>query len=108
MVDVLCLDWVADLQVSYFVPIGTPCTQRYSFVKCKVDVTLDREAYYRRCLGIIADTEDAEDAFSGLKPYGLLKIDIHGNAGSGTARPRAAQFSSQHREAAFAAAEIWA
>jgi hypothetical protein len=37
------------------------------FVKCKVDVTLDREAYYRRCLGIIADTEDAEDAFSGVK-----------------------------------------
>jgi hypothetical protein len=58
------------------------------FVKCKVDVTLDREAYYRRCLGIIADTEDAEDAFSGVKTYGLLKIGIHGNAGSGTARPR--------------------
>jgi hypothetical protein len=30
-------------------------------------VTLDREAYYRRCLGIIADTEDAEDAFSKVK-----------------------------------------
>ena len=57
-------------------------------VKRKVDVTPDREACYRRCLGIIADTEDAEDAFSGLKPYGLLKIDIHGNAGSGTSRPR--------------------
>ena len=25
---------------------------------------------------------------AGLKPYGLLKIDIHGNAGSGTSRPR--------------------
>ncbi len=42
-------------------------------VKCKVVVTLDGEAYYRRCLGIIADTEDAEDAFSGVKTLWSVK-----------------------------------
>ena len=43
-----------------------------------VGATLDGEAYYRRCLAIIADIEDAEAAFSGVKPHGLLKIDVHG------------------------------
>lgn len=43
-----------------------------------VSATLDGEAYYRRCLAIIADIEDAEAAFSGIKPHGLLKIDVHG------------------------------
>jgi hypothetical protein len=55
-------------------------------VKCKVGVTLDREAYCWRCLGIIADTEVRKMRSAGLKPYDFLEIDIHGNAG--TARPR--------------------
>ena len=78
-------------------------------VKCKVDVTLDGEAYYRRCLGIIADTEDADDAFSGVKTLWSVK-DRHSRERSRrrTTALLAAQFSSQHREAAFAAAEIWA
>jgi DNA-binding transcriptional LysR family regulator len=40
--------------------------------------TLDGEAYYRRCLGILADIEEAEGAFTGAKPSGLLRIDVHG------------------------------
>ncbi len=43
-----------------------------------VSATLDGEAYYRRCLAIIADIEDAEAAFSGVRPHGLLRIDVHG------------------------------
>lgn len=43
-----------------------------------VSPTLDGEAYYRRCLAILADVEDAEGAFSGVKPKGLLRIDVHG------------------------------
>jgi DNA-binding transcriptional LysR family regulator len=43
-----------------------------------VSATLDGEAYYRRCLAIIADIEDAEAAFSGVKPHGLLRVDVHG------------------------------
>lgn len=43
-----------------------------------VSPTLDGEAYYRRCLAILADIEDAEGAFAGVKPKGMLRIDVHG------------------------------
>jgi len=43
-----------------------------------VSPTLDGEAYHRRCLSLIADLEDAESAFSGARPKGLLRIDVHG------------------------------
>ena len=43
-----------------------------------VSPTLDGEAYYRRCLAILADVEDAEAAFSGAKPRGLLRVDVNG------------------------------
>lgn len=43
-----------------------------------VSATLDGEAYYQRCLRILADIEDAEMAFAGAKPRGLLRIDVHG------------------------------
>lgn len=40
--------------------------------------TLDGEAYYQRCIRLIADLEDAEAGFSGVKPSGLLRVDLHG------------------------------
>jgi DNA-binding transcriptional LysR family regulator len=40
--------------------------------------TLDGEAYHRRCLALIADLEDAESAFGGTKPKGLLRVDLNG------------------------------
>ena len=43
-----------------------------------VSPTLDGEAYHRRCLSLIADLEDAEGAFSGAKPKGLLRIEVQG------------------------------
>jgi len=43
-----------------------------------VSPTLEGEAYYRRCLAILADVEDAEGAFAGVKPKGPLRIDVHG------------------------------
>lgn len=43
-----------------------------------VSPTLDGEAYYRRCLAILSDIEDAEGAFAGAKPKGLLRVDVHG------------------------------
>ena len=43
-----------------------------------VSPTLDGEAYYRRCLTILADIEDAEGAFAGAKPLGFLHVDVHG------------------------------
>ena len=43
-----------------------------------VGPTLDGEAYHRRCLTLIADLEDAEGAFGGAKPKGLLRVDVQG------------------------------
>jgi DNA-binding transcriptional LysR family regulator len=44
----------------------------------QVSPTLDGEAYYRRCLAILDDIEEAESAFSGARPRGLLRIDAQG------------------------------
>ncbi len=42
-----------------------------------VSSTLDGEAYYQRCLAILADIEDAESAFTAATPKGLLR-NVHG------------------------------
>jgi DNA-binding transcriptional LysR family regulator len=55
--------------------LGVRLLQRTTRV---VSPTLDGEAYYQRCLSIMADIEDAEGAFAGAKPKGLLRIDVHG------------------------------
>lgn len=39
---------------------------------------MDGDAYLQRCRRILADVEDAEAAFSGAAPSGLLRIDAHG------------------------------
>jgi DNA-binding transcriptional LysR family regulator len=44
----------------------------------QVSPTLDGEAYYRRCVNLIADMEDAEGAFVGAKPSGPIRVDVHG------------------------------
>lgn len=55
--------------------LGVRLLQRTTRV---VRPTLDGEAYYQRCLAILADVEDAEGAFAGSKPKGLLRVDVHG------------------------------
>jgi DNA-binding transcriptional LysR family regulator len=44
----------------------------------QVSPTLDGEGYYQRCVSLIADLEDAEGAFVGAKPSGLIRVDVHG------------------------------
>jgi len=44
----------------------------------QVGPTLDGEAYYRRCLSILVDIEEAEGAFTGARPKGLLRVEVHG------------------------------
>jgi DNA-binding transcriptional LysR family regulator len=44
----------------------------------QVSPTLDGEAYYQRCVNLIADLEEAEGAFTGAKPSGLIRVDVHG------------------------------
>jgi len=55
--------------------LGVRLLQRTTRV---VSPTLDGEAYYQRCLNLIADVEEAESAFVGAKPSGLIRVDVHG------------------------------
>ncbi|MBF6022502.1 LysR family transcriptional regulator [Lysobacter niastensis] len=55
--------------------LGTRLLQRTTRV---VRPTLDGEAYYQRCLGILDDVEDADGAFRGATPKGLLRVEVQG------------------------------
>jgi len=55
--------------------LGARLLQRTTRV---VRPTLDGEAYYRRCLAILDDIEDAEGAFSGAQPRGMLRVEVQG------------------------------
>ena len=57
-----------------------------------VGPTLDGEAYYRRCLGLLADLEDAEGAFAGATPKGLLHVGVHGGMASRILVPHLPEF----------------
>jgi DNA-binding transcriptional LysR family regulator len=35
-------------------------------------------AYYRRCLTLIADLEETEGVFAGVKPKGMLRLEVQG------------------------------
>ncbi|ELI8096935.1 LysR family transcriptional regulator [Yersinia enterocolitica] len=61
-----------------------------------VSPTLDGEAYYQRCLRIIADIEDAEMAFANAKPRGLLRIDVHGTLARHFVLPQLPDFIMQY------------
>jgi DNA-binding transcriptional LysR family regulator len=43
-----------------------------------VRLTPDGDAYYRRCVRLIADLEEAEGSFSNLAPKGLLRVNVQG------------------------------
>lgn len=57
-----------------------------------VSPTLDGEAYYQRCITILDDIEDAEGAFAGAKPKGLLRVDVHGTLARHFVLPRLPAF----------------
>jgi DNA-binding transcriptional LysR family regulator len=44
----------------------------------RVKPTLDGEAYYARCIHLLAELEDAEHAFRSVAPKGMLRINLHG------------------------------
>jgi DNA-binding transcriptional LysR family regulator len=61
-----------------------------------VSPTLDGEAYYRRCVAILADVEDAEGAFTGAKPRGLLHVDVQGTLARHFLFPRLPDFLERY------------
>ncbi|MCR4265469.1 LysR family transcriptional regulator [Nitratireductor sp. ZSWI3] len=54
--------------------------------------TLDGEAYYRRCLSILADIDEAEGAVRGGEPAGVLRFDAHGALTRAFLLPRLPEF----------------
>ncbi|MBY8976844.1 LysR family transcriptional regulator [Rhodobacteraceae bacterium NNCM2] len=61
-----------------------------------VTPTLDGDAYYRRCLSILADVEEAESALRGEEPSGLLRIDAHGRLTRTFLLPRLPEFLERY------------
>ena len=53
---------------------------------------------HRRCLALIADLEDAEVAFGGAKPKGLLRVDVHGTLARHFVLPRLPDFLAEYPE----------
>jgi len=66
-----------------------------------VSPTLDGEAYHRRCIALIADIEDAESAFGGAKPKGLLRVDVHGTLARHFVLPGLPAFLAEYPEIEF-------
>jgi DNA-binding transcriptional LysR family regulator len=75
--------------------LGVRLLQRTTRV---VRPTLDGEAYYRRCLAILQDLEDAEGAFSGTKPKGMLRIEVQGTLARHFLMPNLPAFFAQYPE----------
>ncbi len=61
-----------------------------------VSLTLDGEAYYQRCLAILADVDEADSAFTEAKPRGLLRVDVHGTQARHFILPALPQFFSEY------------
>ncbi len=62
----------------------------------QVHPTLDGEAYYRRCLQILADVEEADGAFRQAEPRGLLRVDVHGALARHFLLPGLPDFLARH------------
>ncbi len=73
--------------------LGVPLLQRTTR---SVSTTLDGEAYLGRCRRILSDIEDAESAFSGVEPSGLLRIDVHGTLARHFILPRLPDFLERY------------
>ncbi|CAA0109544.1 HTH-type transcriptional regulator PgrR [Starkeya nomas] len=58
--------------------------------------TLDGEAWYRRCLAILDDVEDAEGAFGNAEPKGMLRIDVQGTIARHFLLPGLPDFFARH------------
>lgn len=61
-----------------------------------VSPTLDGDAYYRRCVAILDDVEDAEGAFSSTKPKGMLRIEVQGTLARHFLMPGLPDFFAQY------------
>lgn len=61
-----------------------------------VTPTLEGEAFHARCLRLVADVEDAENAFRDASPRGPLRIEVHGTLARHLLFPRLPGFLERH------------
>ncbi|QHI97993.1 LysR family transcriptional regulator [Xylophilus rhododendri] len=61
-----------------------------------VSPTLDGEAYYQRCIRLIADLEEADNSFAGARPHGLLHVGVQGTLASHFLLPRLPDFMAAY------------
>lgn len=61
-----------------------------------VSPTREGEAYYHRCLSILAEVEDAEGNLAASQPRGLLRIDVHGRMFRSLILPALPEFLARH------------
>lgn len=86
--------------------LGVRLLQRTTRV---VRPTLDGEAYYRRCLAILDDVEDAEGAFRGAAPKGMLRVEVQGTLARHFLFPGLPQFLESYSgiELAMSESDRW-
>jgi LysR family transcriptional regulator for bpeEF and oprC len=75
--------------------LGTRLLQRTTR---SVSVTLDGEAYYQRCLRLLADLEDTESSFgsSQAAPKGKLRVDLQGSLAMHFLLPHLSEFCERY------------
>lgn len=63
-----------------------------------VSATPDGQAYYQRCVRILADVEETEAGFgnSGVAPRGKLRVDLQGTLAQHYVLPRLAEFFARY------------
>ena len=61
-----------------------------------VRLTHDGEAYYHRCLRLLADLEEADGAFRNAAPKGLLRVNLQGTLAKNFVVPALPEFLARH------------
>lgn len=64
----------------------------------RVRPTLDGEAYYPRCVQLLAELEEAELSFRSVAPKGRLRVDLHGTLAKYFVIPALPQFMARYPE----------
>ncbi len=75
--------------------IGTRLLERTTRT---VRLTQDGEAYYRRCVRLLADVEEAEGLFRDTAPKGLLRVNLQGTLARHFVVPALPDFLAHHPE----------
>jgi DNA-binding transcriptional LysR family regulator len=67
----------------------------------QVSPTLDGEAHYQRCVRLLADIEEAEGAFRGAAPKGILRVNLQGTLARHFVVPALPAFLQRYPELAL-------